>query len=454
MIRYLLTLLALLASPVAAQEWQTGPQTPSYPGGAENEYTGVVGDGSTTQGGTPPATAFEPADIPSTGITVEDWITSSGTVRSTGGAEHKARFTCESSHEKQEDPIIFPGMAKSGHRHRFIGNKGGGKDSNYSTLRADLRSTCAGGPLNPTLYWATAVLKLLPSGWEGSLKSDNTIFYYVHNATESPKRTRLFNGLAFIIGVNPEDPTDAPRKAEVPPGFAYITNGFDGWSCLNEDGGSSIDTVDDQPNSPSFILEGGGDPWGGACTAGKILEASATAPPCWDGKNLTSPNGRDHFRYLIRHINSGKAVCPDGWWQVPAFVVKERFTHNGFADYGTWFLSSDRHGLDEENWALPGSTYHADWMNGWDPEILKTWLVNCTGIKIGATEGNGADCDYGTISATQRLLSDSPSPDPTKSNDPIVNLGNTYYNDPNNVRFFPIPEGTKGPFTIHSHPDH
>jgi hypothetical protein len=78
-------------------------------------------------------------------------------------------------------------------------------------------------------------------------------------------------------------------------------------------------------------------------------------------------------------------------------------------------------------------------------------LQECSGITINGVAGSGAGCDYSTIGIGERLLSDSASPDPTKSNDPIVTLNHTYWNDSPTVRYFPIPDGTKGPFTIHSH---
>ncbi len=453
MIRHILIALALIASPAYAQTWTVGPQTPSYPGGALAEYTGVIGDGSTVQGGIPPVTASEPADIASTGITVSDWITNTSIVRSTGSGEDKLRITCTASHTKREDPILFPGVANAGHDHTFIGSMSAGKDSTYASLRGDSRSTCAGGPVNGTAYWEPSLMTALPTGATVEIKPDRVTFYYVQPTVDSPKKTRLFNGLAFIIGVNPGDPTDLVRKAEIPAGFSYITNGFVGWACFNRDadGGANIAPDAGGTHYPALQTPAGGDPWGGRCSTGKQLLAEAQAPECWDGRNITSPNGRDHFRYKIRHVTSGAAVCPTGWWEVPAFEVKVLFGHKGWSDYQNWYLSSDRHGLTFANWKTPGSTYHADWMNGWDPTILDTWLVNCTGVKIGATPGNGAGCDYSTISATQRLLSDSASPDPTKSNNPIVTINNNYAAGAKKDRYFPVRAGTKGPFTIHSH---
>lgn len=453
--RLLLASSALLASPVAAQEWQIGPQTPSYPGGALAEYPGVIGDGTTDQGGVAPAEAFVPEDIPSSeaGVDVEEWITDTNVSRNASDPEHKLRFVCNASHEASVDPILYPGQIHESHDHTFVGNMHTDQNSTFESLRENPGSTCPGGPVNPSAYWETSVKKQLPSGVVASIKPDLVVLYYVHNATESPTKYPLLNGLGFIFGRNPDDPNDLLRKAEIPSGFAYITDGFGGWACYQSDGVTPVD-----PDVPGpvygFQTPEGTDPWGGRCTAGMMLVGTLNAPDCWDGKNLTAVGGRDHLRHRIRHVNSGKAVCPTDWFTIPALEVKPRITHGGWSDYSTWWLSSDRHGLDEEDWRTPGSTFHADYILAWDRPKLDKALQECLGITIGGVAGSGAGCDYSTIGIGERLLSDSASPDPTKSNDPIVNLSLTYWNDPNNVRFFPIPEGTKGPFTIHSHPDH
>lgn len=439
-----LMLVAVVATPAVAQSWTVGPQTPVYPGGASPTYTGVIGDGSTAQGGTPPAAAYAPADIASN-FTVSDWITNVDVVRrSSAGAEDKARFLCTPSHENQEDMIKYPGQVHAGHLHTWSGNTLAGKDSTYASLRTTGGSTCPGGPVNRTAYGAPSMRATLPSGATVTVKPDSVAFYYTHDAIESPTKTALLNGMAFIIGVNVDDPDDLARKAEVPAGFTYAGNGFYGYQCTNAIGTVTVQTDEGGTYAPGLRRANGTDYWGGRCLSGYVILLEMHAPECWDGKNLTSVGGRDHLRYAITHNNSGKLVCPTGWYSVPKFEVKERYSHKGWNDYKTWKLSCDVDGR------LPGSCGHADWFGAWDSNIFRTAQTNCMGVKIGSTAGNGADCDDGTVSATQRLKSREAAPDPNLANTPIA-VNTVRASGPAKDRYFTIKTGTKGPFKLHSH---
>lgn len=437
------------AAPVAAQSWTVGPQTVSYPGGGSASYPGIVGDGTTAQGGTPPAEAYERPDIASN-FTVSNWIAADPSYTSSTGAENKFRFTCNFTGTGKFDPILAKGNANYGHDHTFIGPVNFSQDDDYDTLRTSAgNSHCSGGPVNRSLYWEPSIQKDLPSGAKGTLKPDWVTFYYVLDNAEGDKYYRLINGIQFIGGKWPTDLNDNARKAEIPAGFAWATDGFSGsgmgWYCEGATG-----------NPKAYLKNADGtDPWGGTCLpANGRIYAQIQAPECWDGRNLTSPNGRDHLRYKIRHQNSGRLVCPDGWWRIPAIEAKVFFSHNGFSDYGQWYASSDRMDPNPANWALNGQSFHFDYIQAWDPTILDTLQVNCLGIKIGATAGNPYQCDSGTISTTQRLkggVVNEASPDGSQPN-PIVNFGNNYASTTNDVRFAPLATGTTGTFVVdHDH---
>lgn len=454
----------LLVSPAIAQTWSgTGQRTVSYPGGALGSYPGVIGDGTTAQGGTPPAYGHEPADIgaAAAGYTLSQWQPTTGTVRVTGSSEHKVRFECNSSHAAQEDPILFHGQAKKGHEHEFVGNSLAGKDSTYASLRMAGKGSCPGGPVNRTAYWHPAMMKTLPSGVAALIRSDREIFYYSHAATRSARKTRIPNGFAFIGGSDPADPSNAARLAEVPAGFVISSfygpnrNGLTGWTCLLSNGSLVTNANGGTTGYPALQTPGGTDPWLGNCPAGASLYVEVIAPMCWDGHNLTSPDGRGHVRYPVRHSNSGiDELCPTGWWQVPTFIAKTFYSvgTGGWSDYSQWYLSSDRHGLTQANWRRPGTTFHFDWMNGWDPVSLDDWQVECTGVTIGARTGNGAGCDSATIGINKRLWSNGEaSPDTSLSNNPVVNLNIKHWDD-GVGRFYPLLPGTPVPGTVdHTH---
>jgi hypothetical protein len=436
------------AVPATAQSWTEGPQTVSYPGGGNVSYPGLIGDGTTSQGGTPPAEASEVADIASE-FTTSSWIVSDTSYTSSTGAENKFRFTCNFSGTGRFDPILAKGNPSFGHDHTFVGVVNFSENSDYTNLRTNGgNSHCSGGPLNRSLYWEPSMQKALPSGAVGTLKPDWVTFYYVVGNDEGTTFYRLLNGIQFIGGKWPSDLNDNARKAEIPAGFSWVTDGFSGngmgWYCENATGNPK----------PYLKTAAGADPWGGTCTAGNRIYAQITAPECWDGHNLTSPTGRDHLRYFIRHNNSGKLVCPDGWWRIPAIEAKVFFSHTGPSDYMEWYASSDRMDANPANWALNGQSFHFDYIQAWDPTVLDTFQINCIGIKIGATNGDPHQCDTGTISTTQRLKGGAvgeASPDGSQPS-PIVDFGHNYASNTNDVRFAPLSTGTTGTFVIdHDH---
>lgn len=330
----------------------------------------------------------------------------------------------------------------------------------------------------------------LTSGVCATVKMDFVIFYYTTGPSANALAlTRFPRDFAYIGGVDPNDYNDEARKAEIPAGFTYRSggqgNGFLGWKCINTSDGI-VPTAAGGTYSMRLKEANGDDPWGGACIAGYKVASDLAAPQCWDGYNLKSPNGRKHLRYRIRHNNSGASVCPDGWWIFPPFQAIIEYSHNGFSDYGTWYLASDRMRMatadcPDETVACDGvsggnaghtslspcrstgldycggETMHFDWFGAWSygtaaaPGAMIKWMVNCTGVKItmGATTlaGNPGACNNSTISPTERMLTNGEtSPDPTLSQNPVITF-NTFYDDPPSQRFS-IRPGSTGDFHI------
>jgi hypothetical protein len=73
-----------------------------------------------------------------------------------------------------------------------------------------------------------------------------------------------------------------------------------------------------------------------------MIVADLQTNPCWDGVNLDSPDGRGHMMPFIHDNDSGKDVCPEGWYKVLYFEAKTEFYQKGQADYTNWYLASDR----------------------------------------------------------------------------------------------------------------
>lgn len=131
-----------------------------------------------------------------------------------------------------------------------------------------------------------------------------------------------------------------------------------GFNCLNYA----------EPANAALGLQALPDNMANNCVDG--LRAEVFFPSCWDGKNLDSPNHRDHMHYP-NLMSDG--TCPDGYpvrlvslffetiWNVHVFAGQEgRFV----------FSSGDPLGYG----------YHGDFMNAWDVDILQNAIETCTNL--------------------------------------------------------------------------
>ena len=129
-----------------------------------------------------------------------------------------------------------------------------------------------------------------------------------------------------------------------------------------------------------------------------------TAPTCWDGKNLDSPNHRDHVSYMSFNGSTGLYSCPTTHPMVlPAFQLGAWFRVD--ENLGTWHLSSD----EMMPGTVPGTTFHADWFGGWDNQVQSMWTDNCINKLLncsGGNLGNGKQINgmWGTFTAVPRLV--------------------------------------------------
>jgi len=90
--------------------------------------------------------------------------------------------------------------------------------------------------------------------------------------------------------------------------------------------------------------------------------------------------------------NTGTGRCPDSHpVAIPEISYKFAFEvtqSTGTSD--TWYLSSKMNSSHPN-----GSSLHADWMNGWDPDIMDLIVKNCI--------NPGYDCGVGLLGDGTRL---------------------------------------------------
>lgn len=276
------------------------------------------------------------------------------------------RFICNAGQLRYDDPIVYPGQPGKSHLHQFYGNEGADAFSTYSSLRTKAAtSSCEGSnrqPLNASAYWMPAML----DGNGNVVRPDFVSIYYKRRPMIDPvcngkpgtplaggkavqgQCVRLPNGLKFIFGFD-------MLTGKAPTGSLWF-------NC----GGVKFDDLE----APECNV------------AGRQVGAVIEAPDCWDGKNLDSPNHRDHVSYSYYDPNSGQLRCDDGHpFVIPRFQLGAFFTVPAGSRLG---LSSDA--------MVPGirrgKTFHADFWMSWDATVHGMWEDNCLNKKLNCDSGD------------------------------------------------------------------
>jgi hypothetical protein len=446
LMRVMLAMLLLCGvQTAAAQSWTVGEQPRVW-------STNVLGNGSNDQGGVPPAFLTMPADVPSE-FDTSQWTTISGTelpdakTAAQGGAEAKARFDCNFTGTGTFDPILYPGQAVAGHPHTFVGNNwivNNPTTTNYQTLRANGGANCYGGKLNRTAYWEPTVYKNV-NGLTVGIKPHNLITYYAcgeinPNAAGhgSPRTCTVWpRGLNFVAGFNLFDPTGSKYTAALAasPGYGPNgpANGRGSWNCDVPNSGNGSVATSPNPGSPSqpWLRNADGTPTLD-CKPNTEIIWQVVANTCWDGKNLSSPNGRDHMSDVARKNSDNTLRCPDGWYHTVGFAVFVKFWQTGQSDYTNWWVASDRMGTNQANWYRNGESMHFDLIPAWDygttsnPGAFLRFVNRCLGARIDLGTGpvmpaqTPRECGFAAMGPYERAVTGA-SPDGSQPN-PVVNL--------------------------------
>jgi hypothetical protein len=305
------------------------------------------------------------------------------------------RFICKPSHFLYDDPVVYPGKPGASHLHEFFGNTEADAFSTYESLRTKGNSTCQGGPLNRSAYWAPAMF----DGFGNVIRSNGPAIYY----KQRPANARLLpRGLRYVFG------------------YDFATGGGQAqhWKCTSASGGTVIGPNLTKPSLAELLAEL--DARELSCPVGYQIMVSLEAPAWWDGR-LDSPDHRSHM--------SSKATATHTI-NLPAFTLTARWTIATGDDVTKWRLSSD----DMPGHAHPaGSTFHSDWFGAWDDPTMATWVGHCIArlLNCGAFDlGNGTigkePPEYKTHRIASRLTpipartgTPAPMPMPTEPPPPV-----------------------------------
>ncbi len=282
------------------------------------------------------AIATQPAKRSSTVVNTNSFLRSTGTIPASTANQPSGNFRtlCSFSHLNYDDPLVYPGQPGKAHLHMYFGNTLAEGNSTYDSLRAAGDSTCQGGPLNRSAYWAPA---LIDQSGQVVVPDLATVYYkgVVGSANDISGTRPMPFGLKMVAGY------DMQATGQQVTNFS--------WWC---DAPNAVHTQTTQNCSTT-------------------LQVRLAFPPCWDGRNLDSADHRSHMAYPV-WVN-GRGQCPGSHpVQVPEYTIG--FQYSNAQSAAGWRLSSDTMpGMTHAN----GSTFHSDWIGAWDPQIQETYTRNC-----------------------------------------------------------------------------
>ena len=288
-------------------------------------------------------------------------------------SEGAFRFVCSASHEAYDDPIVYPGQPGKSHLHEFFGNSLTNASSTYQSLRTTGDSSCLNAA-NRSAYWMPAMMnsqaKVVRPDVVTSITSVGPQAAFIARRTVQAQGTACVafpRGLPFVFGFNMQNPGVS----------ATDVNGGTWFNCAGP-------TAD--PGQYKTLVEAAQH-----CPVGNQIGAVITAPNCWDGKNLNTADHRSHMAYGTYGQNDVYLHCPKNHpYVVPAITLGAWFTVD--SDTAQWRFSSDN--MPGMETMAAGTTFHADYFESWDDNVMKTWMDNCIDKGLNCQSGQPGD---GTI---------------------------------------------------------
>ncbi|KIW49448.1 hypothetical protein PV05_11126 [Exophiala xenobiotica] len=287
------------------------------------------------------------------------------------------RMACSISQTARVDPILNPGGVAS-HVHKFAGGNNVNANSDHSSL---LTSTCSSCEVQADLsaYWTPQLYFAHSDGVFEEVPNYGMTVYYVGRGGDTSNTVAFPSGLKMISG-------DTTARSYDTSTLTYLNTrpvaDRVSFRCINE--------ANDIPET-HYLNDTD-------CVNG--LRAQINFQSCWDGVNLYLEDSA-HVAYLS-NIDSG--VCPPSH-PVPIpglFFEVLYFTNDIDQSAGGEFVFA--------NGDPTGYGYHADFMNGWDMDVLDDAVANClyTDVDFGVPSA----CPYLVTSDTSdfaRLCPEEPS---------------------------------------------
>lgn len=273
------------------------------------------------------------------------------------------RFIMHDAGVNSDDAVV--GLCGTSHLHQYYGRKGWDCTKTYESMRASVGSP--GNDFNGQLavngsgYWMPAML----DGQGNVVKPAFVSGYYKRRPASDPK----CGGLGTVFGA-------VGKCVGVPNGIRMIG------------GYNVVKGVLDDPQSQWFNCQGptarpghyanltialANCPVGQGNLVGAVIEMY----DCWDGKNLDTPDHRAHMAHQRYDPNSGQPSCDAAHpYVIPQLTL------------GAWFPATAGAHFSSDMDKTPGTTFHADYFENWDPTVKAMWTDHCINLMLNCSAGD------------------------------------------------------------------